>query len=90
MSAKVEAPPESVGIADPGGNGPKPDQAMQDVKEEPPVEAPALQQNHNDISQKGGVGSVWHDGHESGKNGNQYDESAAEPDSHGTGIKEDG
>lgn len=77
-------------IPDPGGNGPNPDQAMQDVKEEPPVDTPALQQNNNHITQNGEAGSGWHDGHDLGRNGNQYDESAAEPDSHGTGIKEDG
>jgi len=64
---------------------------MQDVKEEPSVTALELQHN-NDTMPNGDTGSGWQDRHDMGRNGNgnHYDDPAAEPDSHGTGIKEDG
>ncbi|MCJ1249275.1 hypothetical protein MMC30_006498 [Trapelia coarctata] len=89
-SMKVEAPSETVDVPDPGGNGTITDQAMQDVKQEPTLNVPEPQHNNNNSMLNGDVGSAWQDGHDVGRNGNHYDDSAAEPDSHGTGIKEDG
>ena len=63
---------------------------MLDVKEDPSVNAPELQHNNNDSIPNGDMRSGWQDGHDMGRNGNHYDDHAAEPDSHGTGIKEDG
>lgn len=63
---------------------------MEDVKEQPHIDTHELQQSNNDNAPNGDVGLGWQDGHDTGRNGNNYDDSAAEPDSHGTGIKEDG
>lgn len=84
---KFEIPPEAVDPPD--RNGMVSDRAMLDLKEEPGPEISERRHYENSNDMNGDIGTGWQDGHTASGNGHGY-ESAVEPESHGTGIKEDG
>ncbi|MCJ1477857.1 hypothetical protein MMC13_006530 [Lambiella insularis] len=86
-SIKPEVAPDPV--EPPDRNGAVPDQPMLDVKEDAEPETSRPQQHDYSNDMNGDSGSGWQDGHATGGNGHDY-ESVIEPESHGTGIKEDG
>ena len=63
---------------------------MQDIKEEQQSDTINVQRSSDYISPNGNSGSGWNDASDTGRNGHPYDDSMGEPESHGTGIKEDG
>ena len=66
------------------------DQPMQDIKEEQHPDTSNLQRINDNSMPNGDSGPGWNDAGDTGRNGHPYDDSIAEPESHGTGIKEDG